>query len=194
MRRIAIALLAGFFLGACTQAPVRHSVGICDDRGCSERPRDSETFVPSDGQDDAARRKLAALEALAVREPGAAHDLGLRYFRGDGVAQDSYSGLKWMRHAAERGDLAAQMAVGRLYLTGLEEMGADPREAERWLAITAGRGDREAAELLAEARAARRSEQDYHRWSGHWRAIFLGYWTRGYPYRAYWRHGGWYIP
>jgi len=56
-----------------------------------------------------------------------------------------------MRDAAERGDLGAQKAVGRLYPTGLEEMGSDPREAEKSLSIAAGRGDTEAATLLVEA-------------------------------------------
>ena len=40
-------------------------------------------------------------------------------------------------------ELAAQ-ALGRFYLVGLEEMGADPGEAERWLMMAADKGDKEA--------------------------------------------------
>ena len=136
---------------------------------------------------------MSALQSLARKDPRAAYDLGLRLFRGDGVRQDSYQALQWMRDAAERGDLEAQKAVGRLYLTGLEEMGSDPREAEKWLGIAAGRGDEEAKKLLAEARILKRSEFEYRRWVDHWRGVFYGYWYNGYPYRAYWRHGYWYF-
>ncbi|MCK5437659.1 MAG: sel1 repeat family protein, partial [Desulfobulbaceae bacterium] len=87
--------------------------------------------------------RIPALEALAQQDPRAAYDLGLRFFRGDGVRQDSYQAIQWMRNAAERGDIDAQKALGRLYLTGLEEMGSDPQEAEKWLRIAAGRGDKE---------------------------------------------------
>jgi TPR repeat protein len=99
------------------------------------------------------RRRTAGRQAnrAGEKDPRAAYDLGLRYFRGDGVRQDSYQALKWMRDAAERGYLKAQTAVGRLYLMGLEEMGSDPAEAEKWLSIAAGRGDKEAKTLLAQA-------------------------------------------
>ncbi|HHT8990295.1 TPA: tetratricopeptide repeat protein, partial [Burkholderia cenocepacia] len=90
----------------------------------------------------------------AKTQPKAAYDLGLRYFRGDGVRQDSYQALKWMREAAERGDLNAQKALGSFYLFGLEEMGSDAREAEKWLSIAAGRGDKESKKLLDLARQA----------------------------------------
>ncbi|MCB1909344.1 MAG: sel1 repeat family protein [Rhodocyclaceae bacterium] len=180
-------------LAACVQTPVKETVRICDERGCSDRPRDSVSFDPGEDLDTESERRLAALQALARKDPRAAYDLGLRLFRGDGVRQDSYQALRWMRDAAERGDIEAQKAVGRLYLTGLEEMGSDPREAEKWLGIAAGRGDAEAKRLLAEARALKRSEIEYRRWADHWRGIFYGYWYSGYPYRAYWRHGYWYF-
>jgi len=83
--------------------------------------------------------KTAALEELAAHDPRAPYDLALRFFRGDGVRQDSCRSIKWMRDAAERGELNAQKALGRLYLTGLGEMGSDPGEAEKWLSITASR-------------------------------------------------------
>ncbi|MCI5208718.1 MAG: sel1 repeat family protein, partial [Candidatus Electrothrix sp. ATG2] len=115
-----------------------------------------------------------------------------RFFRGDGVRQDSYQAIKWMRDAAERGDLEAQKALGRFYLTGLEEMGPDPQEAEKWLKIAVSRGDKESEKLLKEASEARKRENDYHRWRSHWQPRFYRYWHSGYPYRYHWRYGRWY--
>ncbi len=136
------------------------------------------------------------LEDVARQDPRAAYDLGLRYFRGDGVRQDSYQALQWMREAAERGDLNAQKALGRLYLTGLEEMGADYREAEKWLRIAASRGDKESEQLLVEAAAfaseERRSGEIYHRWVNRWQPVFYQRWYYGYPYLGTWRGNYWY--
>ncbi|BFM06635.1 tetratricopeptide repeat protein [Halioxenophilus aromaticivorans] len=163
---------------------------ICDDSGCSERStQETNTeYKPVEAKSE----EMIALEKLAAKEPKAAYDLALRLFRGDGVKQDSYESLQWMRKAAERGSLDAQKALGRLYLTGLEEMGSDPAEAEKWLMIAAGRGDKESEELLAEASAAKKNEQNYYQWRTRWRNVFYGYWYRGYRYLGYWRSGYWY--
>lgn len=168
------------------------TVRICDDRGCEDRPRDAVTFNPNATGDSAAEQQAARLIALAEKDPRAAYDLGLRYFRGDGVRQDSYQALKWMRDAAERGYLKAQTAVGRLYLMGLEEMGSDPAEAEKWLYIAAGRGDKEAKALLSQATRARQDEVAYRRWVDSQKAIWNSYWMDRYQYEWQWRNGGWY--
>src|SRR5262245_35804007 len=126
--------------------PAEKTIRICDDSGCSDRPRSSSTFVsPSNSAEE---RRIAALTEIAQKDARAAYDLGLRFFRGDGVRQDSYQALQWMREAAERGDVRAQLAVGRFYLMGLEEMGSDPAEAEKWLSMAAGKGNKEAKKLL----------------------------------------------
>ena len=181
-------------LTACAQkAPRNKTMRICNSKGCSDRPTDYSSYDPSSAvPDDDPEGRIPALEELARKDPRAAYDLGLRFFRGDGVRQDSYRALQWMRDAAERGDLEAQKAVGRLYLTGLEEMGSDPQEAQKWLTIAAGRGDKEAKKLLAEATEARKNEGTYYGWRDRWRSVFYGYWYSGYRYRWYWRHGGWY--
>ena len=184
-------LLAG--TAACAQTASGKTIRICDNTGCSDRPRGSSTFDPSVSDDPEADRRVAALTEIARRDPRAAFDLGLRYFRGDGVRQNSYEALQWMRDAAERGDVAAQLAVGRFYLMGLEEMGSDPAEAEKWLSIAAGRGDKEARKLLAEAQAAKNNEVAYRRWRDLHRTYWQGYWYRGYAYRTYWRGAGWYF-
>lgn len=180
---------------SCTHrrvAPPRQTIRICDDSGCADRPRE---YVSNDLTDPASTRDtpgIAALEALAASDPRAAYDLALRYFRGDEVRQDSYQAIKWMRDAAERGEFHAQKALGRLYLTGMGEMGADPGEAEKWLSITASRGDREAGSLLREATSARQSEQAQYRLYQRWRPTFYGDWNSSYPYLFGWRDGTWY--
>ena len=113
-------------LAACAQPqPPSDVVRVCDDRGCADRPKAQVAFDQANIPDEDPR--IAALKEVAKREPKAAYDLGLRYFRGDGVRQDSYQALTWMREAAEHGNLQAQKALGAFYLFGLEEMGSNAR-------------------------------------------------------------------
>lgn len=168
------------------------TIRICDASGCSERPRQSATFDPSHDDKPEETRRLAALTDIARNDPRAAFDLGLRFFRGDGVRQDSYQALQWMREAAESGDLQAQLAVGRFYLMGLEEMGSDPAEAEKWLSIAAGRGNAEAKQLLAQASVAKQTEQTLYQWRELHRTSWYGWWATGYAYYGYWGPAGWY--
>lgn len=169
------------------------TIRICDDSGCSDRPRSSATFDPSRDDNPAETQRVAALEDLARKDPRAAYDLGLRFFRGDGVRQDGYLALKWMREAGDRGVLPAQAALGRFYLAGLQEMGSDPAEAERWLTMAADRGDQESAKLLPEARKAKQDEQALYRWREAHRKYWHGWWATGYPYYWHWANVGWVI-
>ena len=191
--KMPLLLSSCILLVACAQPPAPETVEICNSAGCVERPRDYASYdpataVPATDSDG----RIAALKQQAASDPRAAYDLALRFFRGDGVPQDSYQALVWMRKAAEQGDLQAQKALGRLYLTGLEEMGSDPQEAEKWLMIAASRGDQEAEELLTEASEAKQSEDYYRRWRNRWRGVFYDNWYSGYPYRSYWHRGSWY--
>jgi TPR repeat protein len=187
---------AVLILAACAHdQSASQFVRICDDSGCAERPKSQIALDASRNGHDSAEtdsdRRIAALVKAGETNPRAAYDLGLRYFRGDGVRQDSYQALKWMRKAAEGGDLQAQKALGRVYMFGLEEMGPDPREAEKWLLIASERGDKESGKLLAQARAAKQSDQDYYRWQTEARALY-GNWYADYPYQGYWQGRGWY--
>ena len=194
-----VALFGAGFLGlfGCVEpAPSRDTVEICDSSGCSERSTDSATFDPSQAVPNPdPEGRLPALVAAAEADPRAAFDLGIRYMRGDGIAQNSWQALEWMRNAGERGDLRAQKALGRLYLTGLEEMGADYNEAQRWLSMAAARGDKESAKLLKDAEAGRANEQAFQTSLVRWRQLYThpywyrsryyGYWDPGYPYYRY---------
>jgi uncharacterized protein len=192
MGRVFIALLLTALAGTTLAQTGAGTVRICDNTGCSDRPRNSATFDTNAGVDTEAEQRIKALEAVAAKDPRAAYDLGLRFFRGDGVRQDSYSALKWMRDAGERGELRAQLAVGRFYLMGLEEMGSDPAEAEKWLSMAAGRGDKEAKQLLSRAQALKADERRYYAWRQENRNAWYGWWYSGYSYYTYWGPNGWY--
>ncbi len=185
-------VLIGWSLVSAAVAEGEKTVRICDDTGCSDRPSSTTTFNPNAEVNSDAERRLAALKGKAEADPRAAFDLGLRYFRGDGVRQDSYQALQWMRDAAERGNVKAQVAVGKFYLMGLEEMGSDPAEAEKWFSIAAGRGDKEAKKLLGQASAAKKSEIAYRRWVDSRKLEWQNYWYSVYTYHWYWQGNGWY--
>ncbi|KJV07736.1 tetratricopeptide repeat protein [Methylocucumis oryzae] len=188
---VSVALLA---IIACAEKkiePQSDTIRICDENGCADRPKDYSSFNPESTVPPAEKAKIKALEDMAANNPAAAYDLGLRYFRGDGVRQDSYKAIKWMRDSAEHGYLEAQKALGRLYLTGLAEMGADPGEAERWLSITASRGDKEGARLLQEATAARQANQEDYDYYKKWRTVVQEYWYNQNLYRWRWDNGRW---
>ena len=172
-------------------------VRVCDDTGCSYRPKNAISTETVNDDTDREDPSIARLKQIAQTEPKAAHDLGLRYFRGDGVRQDSYQALDWMRKAAERGNLQAQKAIGAFYLYGLQEMGPDPQEAEKWLSMAAGRGDKESGKLLTQARAAKKAEQEDFKAREDRReerraAIYYGYWNSGYRYYGTWNQSQWY--
>ena len=106
-------------------------------------------------------------------------------------ARNSFQALKWLREAGERGELRAQAALGRIYLTGLQEMGSDPVEAERWLEMASQRGDKESAKLLVDARAAAKDERARYRWRDYHRKHGYAWWYGAYPYYWVWRSGYW---
>lgn len=189
MKQLCLSLLL-----VSSAALAQDTIRICDASGCSDRPRNSASFEaelaaqPDPAQDP----KLLALEAMAAKDPRAAYDLGLRFFRGDGVKKDGYLAIKWMRDAGERGDFKAAQALGRFYLFGLEEMGPDPGEAERWLMMAADKGDKEAKKLLAQARKAKEQARTDYEWRETVRKNgWVAGWYSGYAYRTYWRDGRW---
>lgn len=200
-KKISVVALA-LVLGACastTQTQTdRSTVRVCTEAGgCVDQPlaevRARKFGEPETAVEREQAQRIAALEAKAAEDPRAAFDLGLRFFRGDGVARDTYKSLVWMRKSAERGNVDAQLALGRFYLSGLEEMGADPAEAESWLTAAAGQGNAEAKQLLAQAQQAKRDDEAWRRWVDAHRAYWLGFWWSGYPYYTYWAGHAWYF-
>ena len=182
-------------LGACaSQAPEDQlqrtsTIRVCQGNQCVDQAASTVTFQgqPVDAQ---AEQRLQALEALAQQRPEAAYDLGLRLLRGDGVAQDGSQAIAWLRQAGNAGMVPAQLALGRLYLNGLETMGSDPAEAQAWLSRAAAQGDREAQQLLPSAQTATQDAQTRYQDQELARRS-MDAWFFHAPYYWYWGSSGW---
>ncbi|WP_218241831.1 tetratricopeptide repeat protein [Comamonas fluminis] len=172
-------------------APSSPTVRLCEGNNCSEMPRNVTTFRGEPVNPEAERR-LAALTARAEADPRAAYDLGLRYLRGDGVERNSYQAIEWMRKAGNAGHGPAQFALGRIYLLGFEEMGADPAEAEAWLSRAAAKGYKEARRLLPQAQAMKRDAHARYQAIEDERKSW-GVWYVSSPYYWVWGPSGWYL-
>ncbi|NLY15636.1 MAG: sel1 repeat family protein [Gammaproteobacteria bacterium] len=144
-----------------SQLQRKKTVRVCQNNVCVEQSAQVKTFEP-DPADEAADLRLHELVRLAEEgsHPTAAHDLGLRLLKGDGVSRNSYQGIQWLRKAGDQGDASAQLLLGKMYLSGYEEMGPDFVEAQTWLTRSAAQGNKEAASLLSEAKSGRQAERD----------------------------------
>ena len=97
----------------------------------------------------------AAKWYLAAAKQGvpAAVNLAFHYEKGIGVEADPREAFGWYRLAAERGDLASQLIVGDMYLSG-RGGDQDPLQAFKWFSIAANRYPEQSTER-AEARRKR---------------------------------------
>lgn len=170
-------------------APASATVRVCEGSRCVDQHRGSQRWQPP-AADAASERRLEALSRLAAQDPKGAYDLGLRLLRGDGVERDSFQAIEWLRKAGDHGLVAAQAALGRIYLQGLEEMGPDPAEAQAWLERAAAQGHKEARRLLPEAQVARRDAQAAYQVREAERTGW-GRWYAAAPYYWYWGGAGW---
>jgi hypothetical protein len=136
--------------------------------GCANEPKPTVTVCKGTECTEQNRGAVTYDPATAVPDP------------------DSGGRIAALEAKAEGGDRQAQAALGRLYFTGLQEMGQDLQEAEFWLTQAADKGDRESAALLAEVRRARADETAFRRELAQLRARTVYYWGRGWPYRWSW--------
>ncbi|WP_235844704.1 tetratricopeptide repeat protein [Cupriavidus agavae] len=181
---------------ACAQtpadqlAPRSQTVRICNGNACTDQDRRISTWqdVPA----TEAERRMQALAQKAEGNPNAAYDLGLRLLRGDGVERNTYQALEWLRKAGDNGHMQAQLALGRIYLMGFEEMGSDPAEAEGWLIRAAAKGSKEAERLIPQAQAAKKDEQSLYQVREAYRKSWIT-WYSSYPYYWAWGPAGWYL-
>lgn len=88
--------------------------------------------------------------AAAPRDesPQALYRRGLRYARGDGVAQDDARAVALWQRAAEQGDANAQNALGEAYLNGRGVV-PDEQQALRWIKAAAEQDQPDAETRLA---------------------------------------------
>ena len=183
-------------LAGCAQTPEgqltprSQTVRLCNGNTCTEQDRRVST-LPSAQPTDAERR-MQALTEVAERNPNGAYDLGLRLLRGDGVERNSYQAIEWLRKAGDNGHVQAQLALGRIYLMGLEEVGSDPAQAESWLLLAAAKGSKEAKDLLPKAQAAKNDEQSLYRVREAYRTSWIA-WYSSAPYYWVWGPSGWYL-
>lgn len=83
--------------------------------------------------------RTALEEWLPAAEQGdrrAQYQIGVLYYRGQGVPQDFAEAAKWFRRAAERGDADAQFNLGLLYVDG-KGMPKDFVRALMWFDLAA---------------------------------------------------------
>jgi hypothetical protein len=79
---------------------------------------------------------LGLLRPLAEKgNAGAQFNLGVSYFKGEGVAQDNKEAEKWFRLAAQQGYVNAQSSLGVMYLMRNDFKGALP-----WIQGSADQG------------------------------------------------------
>ncbi len=101
--------------------------------------------------DVAKTNKLALRQLQSLAEQGnavAENDLGLLYFKGEGVSKDSAEAVRWLRKAADQGYANAQSNLGIMYAKG-EGVSKDSAEAVKWWRKAADQGDALAQKQLA---------------------------------------------
>jgi uncharacterized protein len=74
--------------------------------------------------------------------------LGTMYENGGGVAQDLTEAVKWLRKAAEGGEVTAQDYLGVLYATGDSGLEQDYSQATKWYRKAADQGNPHAQNSL----------------------------------------------
>jgi uncharacterized protein len=100
-------------------------------------------------QPEAARRRFEEIKAKAESgEVEAQNELGVCYYKGEGVAKNAVEAVKWYREAAEQGLAEAQYNLGCRYIAG-EGVPNDYVEAYKWLSLASAQGDDGAKRVLS---------------------------------------------
>jgi hypothetical protein len=95
----------------------------------SVRARQLFTDALTKRQEGQAEEAVALFgRAAELGDSGAMYELGEMYTSGDGVTEDETKAFSWLRRAADAGNLSGMVAVGGMYLLGVN--GADPNEEE----------------------------------------------------------------
>lgn len=75
-------------------------------------------------------------KAAEMGEPNAQYNLGICYYKGQGIKQDFEEAVKWLKKAAEQGIVFAQYNLGVCYYSG-QGVKQDFEEAVKWFRIAA---------------------------------------------------------
>lgn len=101
-----------------------------------------------DAEEKSARQNFNSLLSMAVREDvGIQYELGLCYYKGEGVPQSYTEAVKWFRRAAEQGFALAQLALGECYYNAKGVSQSDEMAA-MWCRKAAEQGNGSAQFLL----------------------------------------------
>jgi len=95
------------------------------------------------GEEDAAgpSPEIAAMTSKAeAGDPNAAFALAQKLRTGEGVEKDIARAVSWLTRAGEKGHVAAQSALGRIFETGEGGMPKDPARALKWYRLAAQLG------------------------------------------------------
>jgi len=88
------------------------------------------------------------LQAAELGDAKAQSNLGVAYYYGEGVAENTVEAVKWWRQAAEQGYAKAQYNLGELYYYG-GVVPEDDAEALKWYGKAAEQGYAKAQIVLA---------------------------------------------
>ena len=98
--------------------------------------------------------RKAAEQNLALAQ----YNLGLCYYKGEGVAKDQVEAVKWYRKAVEQNYALAQTNLGICCYNG-DGVSKDQVEAYKWLLLAARQGDEHPKEGVTLLENALRPEQ-----------------------------------
>src|SRR2546430_4921803 len=100
-------------------------IAIVSVTSCTTRDSGSpSTSLGASGTRDSTRDSMEVARVRAAAEKGdatAQHDLGVRYFTGNGVDEDFGQAAAWMQKAANQGFAPAEYDLGEMYRIGLGE-------------------------------------------------------------------------
>jgi TPR repeat protein len=83
--------------------------------------------------------KKALKEFKADPTPASNYNLGVMYFKGEGVKADHLEGIEWFRKSAEKGYAQAQYVLGTIY-DGGKDVALDRVVAAKWYRKSAEQG------------------------------------------------------
>jgi hypothetical protein len=107
---------------------------------------DSDSWICSDSENYPFEFALN-LPAAEKGDAVAQLNIGLMYYKGQGVEQDYAEAVKWWRKAAEQGCAGAQYNLGVTYDKG-QGVGRDSMEAVKWWRKAAEQGHVDAQNIL----------------------------------------------
>lgn len=110
----AVVITMGFGLSACSH---------------DDAPQSQDTPPAANATATQAQTGQEAPPAVASEE----YNKGLKYARGDGIAQDEAEAARWFRLAAEQGNIDGAYQLGLIYARGGSDVAQDFSKAHDWL-------------------------------------------------------------